>query len=293
MLPALPITAGPHGADAFHLLTLDLRVDLEDVQRALAFPARVGKPVDTHDDRVSGVDGLLGGVGVGLVGIGVRIVVSFGRGREGGLSGRLGRCGEGAVGLHVVGFGQAMARLAAIDHVKVIRVHTRMPVADPARITPELVRALKAKGKATYVVLHANHSHEMTDAAREACARFVDAGVPMLSQSVLLKGINDDPQTLGALMRTFVECRIKPYYLHHGDLAPGTSHLRTSIAEGQALMRALHGRSSGLCQPNYVLDIPGGHGKSPIGPNYLSHNGDGGYRIEDFNGALHCYPQTT
>lgn len=186
-----------------------------------------------------------------------------------------------------------VSRLAAIDHVKVIRVHTRMPVADPARITPELVRALKAKGKATYVVLHANHSHEMTDAAREACARFVDAGVPMLSQSVLLKGINDDPQTLGALMRTFVECRIKPYYLHHGDLAPGTSHLRTSIAEGQALMRALHGRSSGLCQPNYVLDIPGGHGKSPIGPNYLSHNGDGGYRIEDFNGALHCYPQTT
>jgi len=184
----------------------------------------------------------------------------------------------------------AVSRLAAIEHVKVIRVHTRVPVADPARITPELVRALKAKGKATYVVLHANHARELTDAAREACARFVDAGIPMLSQSVLLKGINDDPQTLGALMRAFVECRIKPYYLHHGDLAPGTSHLRTSIAEGQALMRGLRGRYSGLCQPTYVLDIPGGHGKSPVGPNYLTCDGADSYRVEDFNGALHWYP---
>ena len=124
---------------------------------------------------------------------------------------------------------QVVSRLAAIAHVKVIRVHTRVPVADPARITPELVRALKAKGKATYVVLHANHARELTDAAREACARLIDAGIPMLSQSVLLAGVNDDPQTLGALMRALVECRIKPYYLHHGDLAPGTSHLRTSI----------------------------------------------------------------
>ena len=91
----------------------------------------------------------------------------------------------------------------------------------------------------------------------------------MLSQSVLLRGVNDDAETLGALMRAFVENRIKPYYLHHCDLAPGTAHLRTGIEEGQALMRALHGRLSGLCQPTYVLDIPGGHGKSPIGPAYL------------------------
>ncbi|MEW6450287.1 MAG: lysine-2,3-aminomutase-like protein [Pseudomonadota bacterium] len=183
-----------------------------------------------------------------------------------------------------------VSRLAEIEHVKVVRIHTRVPVADPERVTPELVRALKAKGKATYVVLHANHAREMTGAAREACARFVDAGIPMLSQSVLLKDINDDPKTLGALMRAFVECRIKPYYLHHGDLAPGTSHLRTTIAEGQALMRGLRGRYSGLCQPTYVLDIPGGHGKSPIGPNYLTCDGTDSYRVEDFNGALHCYP---
>ena len=188
---------------------------------------------------------------------------------------------------------QVVARLAAIDHVKVIRVHTRIPVAEPARITPQLVSALKAKGKATYVVLHANHPRELTPAAREACARFVDAGVPMLSQSVLLAGVNDDVTTLGALMRALVECRIKPYYLHHGDLAPGTSHLRTSIERGQELMRALRGRTSGLCQPSYVLDIPGGHGKSPIGPNYLSRSEDDRTQVEDFNGGLHCYPPKT
>jgi lysine 2,3-aminomutase len=156
-----------------------------------------------------------------------------------------------------------------------------------------MVRALKPKGKATYVVLHANHARELTDAAREACARMIDAGIPMLSQSVLLAGVNDDAQTLGALMRALVENRIKPYYLHHGDLAPGTSHLRTSIEQGQQLMRALHGRLSGLCQPGYVLDIPGGFGKSPIGPAYLSRDGAGNIQVADFNGASHCYPPTT
>ena len=98
----------------------------------------------------------------------------------------------------------------------------------------------------------------------------IDAGIPMVSQSVLLRGVNDDAATLEALMRAFVECRIKPYYLHHGDLAPGTAHLRTTLEKGQELMRALRGRVSGLCQPDYVLDIPGGHGKAPVGPNYLS-----------------------
>jgi lysine 2,3-aminomutase len=171
----------------------------------------------------------------------------------------------------------------------VVRVHTRIPVADPERVTPSLVKALKACGKATYVVLHANHPRELAPAAREACARMVDAGIPMLSQSVLLRGVNDDAQTLGALLRALVECRIKPYYLHHGDLAPGTSHLRTDIAAGQALLRELRGRVSGLCQPTYVLDIPGGHGKSPIGPDYLTPLGDG-YAVEDFNGARHAYP---
>jgi lysine 2,3-aminomutase len=179
-----------------------------------------------------------------------------------------------------------MTRLAAIDHVKVIRLHTRIPVVAPERVTPALLRALRS-GKATFMVLHANHPRELTDKARAACARVIDAGIPLLSQSVLLRGINDDVETLGALMRALVECRIKPYYLHHADLASGTAHLRTSIAEGQALMRALQGRYSGLCQPQYVLDIPGGHGKSPIGPTYLSADGN---QITDFKGARHVYP---
>lgn len=184
-------------------------------------------------------------------------------------------------------------RLAGVEHVKVIRVHTRVPVVDPDRVTPALVDALKIPGKATYVVLHANHPRELAAPVRAACARIVDAGIPMLSQSVLLRGINDDAETLGTLMRAFVENRIKPYYLHHGDLAPGTSHLRTTIEEGRSLMRALRGRYSGLCQPTYMLDIPGGHGKAPIGPDYLvpCDNGSGEmrYRVEDFHGDQHYY----
>ncbi|WP_091739386.1 lysine-2,3-aminomutase-like protein [Phenylobacterium immobile] len=178
-----------------------------------------------------------------------------------------------------------MARLADIAHVKVVRLHTRVPAVDPERITPALVRALKCGDKAVYLALHANHPRELTPQARAACARIVDAGVPMLSQSVLLKGVNDDPEVLGALMRAFVETRIKPYYLHHGDLAPGTSHLRATLDEGQAVMRAMRGRWSGLCQPTYVLDIPGGHGKVPVGPHYW----DGEY-VEDPQGRLHAYP---
>jgi lysine 2,3-aminomutase len=188
-----------------------------------------------------------------------------------------------------------VAALAEIAHVKIVRVHTRVPVVAPARITAQAVQAIKAPGKATYVVLHVNHPRELSSRARAACARIIDAGIPMLSQSVLLRGVNDDPDTLAALMRTLVENRIKPYYLHHGDLAPGTSHRRTTILEGQALVRSLHGRLSGLCQPTYVLDIPGGHGKSPIGPTYLGrvpsvNNSEEHFEIEDFSGERHLYP---
>jgi lysine 2,3-aminomutase len=184
---------------------------------------------------------------------------------------------------------EVMRALGAIEHVKIVRVHTRVPVVAADLISVPLVRALKAGGNTVYVVLHANHPRELTERARAACARLVDAGIPMLSQSVLLRGVNDDAATLGALMRAFVENRIKPYYLHHGDLAPGTAHFRSGIEEGQALMRGLHGRLSGLCQPTYVLDIPGGHGKSPIGPSYLSRCDDR-FDVEDFNGRRHVYP---
>jgi lysine 2,3-aminomutase len=179
---------------------------------------------------------------------------------------------------------EIVTALDAIDHVGVIRIHTRVPAVDPARITHELIDALRAD-KAVYVVLHANHPREFTDQARAACRRIVDAGIPMLSQSVLLRGVNDDPATMEALLRAFVRNRIKPYYLHHADLAPGTSHFRTSLAEGQALMRDLRGRVSGLCQPTYVLDIPGGHGKVPVGPGYVHADGT----VEDPRGARHSY----
>ncbi len=185
---------------------------------------------------------------------------------------------------------EIMERLKPIAHVKIVRFHTRVPVVEPERINADLVSALKASGKATYVALHANHPRELTQEARDASARLIDAGVVMVSQSVLLKGVNDDADVLAALMRAFVETRIKPYYLHHPDLAPGTSHFRLSIEEGQALVASLRGRVSGLCQPTYILDIPGGHGKTVISAASIAADGGGCYTVTDFCGKEHAYP---
>jgi lysine 2,3-aminomutase len=180
------------------------------------------------------------------------------------------------------------ARLASIAHVRTIRWHTRVPFADPARVSEAFAQALRAKGAATWVGVHANHPREFSPAARTALARLADAGAGLVSQSVLLRGVNDDADTLAELMRAFVENRVKPYYLHHPDLAPGTGHFRLSIAEGQALVGALRGRLSGLAQPQYVIDIPGGHGKSPIGPHYL---GEDGRSVRDWRGVGHALPE--
>ena len=191
---------------------------------------------------------------------------------------------------------EVMADLAAIDHVKIIRIHTRVPMADPIRVSAEMVTALRVPNATTWLAVHANHAREFSPAAREACARIIDAGIPMVSQSVLLAGVNDNVQALEALMRAFVECRIKPYYLHHGDLAPGTAHLRTTLEKGQQLMREMRGRVSGLCQPEFVLDIPGGFGKAPVGPSYLARDSDSeaaAYQVTDFCGGLHAYPPRT
>ena len=184
--------------------------------------------------------------------------------------------------------GEIVRALAAIDHIGVIRIHTRLPVADPAKIDADLVAALKC-AKAVYVVVHCNHADELTVEAKAACARLVDAGIPMLSQSVLLAGVNDDERTMEALMRALVANRIKPYYLHHPDLARGTGHFRLPIERGQEILRSLRGRVSGLCQPTYVLDIPGGAGKVPVGPNYLTRGAEG-WRVSDPEGAAHDYP---
>src|SRR6185437_15348364 len=155
-------------------------------------------------------------------------------------------------------------RLEAIAHMAVIRFHTRVPVADPRRVGASLVAALAAD-KAVYVVVHANHPRELTPAMRAAVGRLVRAGIPVLSQSVLLRGVNDDASVLEALFRGLVAMRVKPYYLHHPDLAPATAHFRLGVAEGRRLVGALRGRVSGMCQPSYVLDIPGGWGKVPVG----------------------------
>ncbi|MCT7665417.1 lysine-2,3-aminomutase-like protein [Shinella kummerowiae] len=183
-----------------------------------------------------------------------------------------------------------MERLAAIAHVKIVRFHTRVPVVDPARIDAALVEALKASGKTTYVALHANHPREFTTEARDAIARIVDGGIVIISQTVLLKGINDDADVLAELMRTFVENRIKPYYLHHPDLAPGTAHFRLTLTEGRALVESLRGRVSGLCQPTYILDIPGGHGKVRADSTAVEEADDGCFRVRDFRGETHAYP---
>ncbi|HYM71437.1 MAG TPA: lysine-2,3-aminomutase-like protein [Stellaceae bacterium] len=189
--------------------------------------------------------------------------------------------------------GSIVQNLVAIEHVQVIRFHTRVPVVDPQRIGAELVKALAAE-KAIYVVIHANHPRELTDAARAAVTRLTRAGIPVLSQSVLLRGVNDEAAILEQLFRRLVAMRVKPYYLHHPDLARGTARFRGGIAAGQGLMRELRRRASGLCQPTYVLDIPGGHGKVPIGPSWL-RPGDGGdgWIVEDSGGRCHCYPPRT
>ncbi|MEO7208599.1 MAG: lysine-2,3-aminomutase-like protein [Steroidobacteraceae bacterium] len=181
-----------------------------------------------------------------------------------------------------------MRCLEDIKHIGVVRFHTRIPVVRPELIDLGLIDALKID-KAVYLILHTNHVRELTEEARRACAKLINSGFPMLSQTVLLKGVNADAQTLTSLFRALVEMRIKPYYLHHGDLAKGTKHFRTSIEQGQELMRTLRGTVSGLCQPLYVLDIPGGHGKVPIGPNYLSRSPEGSFEVCDVRGSMHTY----
>ncbi|HEY8194140.1 MAG TPA: lysine-2,3-aminomutase-like protein [Hyphomicrobium sp.] len=178
--------------------------------------------------------------------------------------------------------------LSAIPHVKILRWHTRVPVVDPTRVSDELIDALRATSKTVFVGLHTNHARELTADARVAIARLVDAGIPLVSQTVLLRGVNDDAGTLEALMRALVELRVKPYYLHHGDLAPGTAHFRTTIAEGQALMTELRKRLSGLALPTYVLDLPGAYGKVPL-ENYTRPDGNGRTHLRDAQNGEHIY----
>ena len=184
---------------------------------------------------------------------------------------------------------EVIAKLNAIPHLGVIRIHSRVPVVDPARINDAMIDALKSSEKAVWLLLHANHAREFVPESVAAIRKLVEAGLPMLGQSVLLRGVNDSPAALTDLFRAMVANRIKPHYLHHGDLARGTSHFRLSLAEGQNLMRRLRGHTSGLLQPTYILDIPGGHGKVPVGPGYAEPNDDGSWTVTDPWGCAHRY----
>jgi lysine 2,3-aminomutase len=185
--------------------------------------------------------------------------------------------------------GAIVRTLDRIEHVAVIRLHTRVPVVDPVRMRPALVAALNAD-KAVYVVIHANHPREVTANARAAVSRLVRAGIPVLSQTVLLRGVNDDAAVLEALFRALVAMRVRPYYLHQADLARGTAHFRVPIETGQHLVGTLRARASGLCQPTYVLDIPGGFGKVPLAASAIEPGAAGQWIVEDGEGRRHRYP---
>lgn len=178
--------------------------------------------------------------------------------------------------------------ISAIPHIGVLRIHSRAPLTNPERIDDEFLSLAQALDKPLYLVVHVNHAQEIDNTIKNTFRKLNRAGVILLSQSVLLKGVNDDAQTLETLFRMLIACHVKPYYLHHPDLAPGTSHFRVTIKDGQALMRLLRGRVSGIALPTYVLDIPGGHGKMPIGPAYVEELATH-YVIEDYQGKTHRY----
>ncbi|MCB9977234.1 MAG: lysine-2,3-aminomutase-like protein [Rhodospirillales bacterium] len=183
-----------------------------------------------------------------------------------------------------------LSRLNRISHVQVVRIHSRVPVADPQRITDTICNVLKSSGRPIYLVIHINHAQEITPEVEVALAQLRAAGCSLLSQSVLLKGVNDDPAVLESLFRRLIGLHVKPYYLHHPDLAVGTGHFRVTIERGREIMRALQGRLSGICLPRYVLDIPGGYGKVPVEHSYAVLLDEGRYVVEDIDGNLHFYP---
>lgn len=180
-------------------------------------------------------------------------------------------------------------RLAAMPHVAVLRVHTRAPTAAPSLVTAEWLAALKASGKALFVALHVNHARELNEPARAAIASLRDAGATLLAQTVLLAGVNDDAETLEALMRALMALQIKPYYLHHPDLAPGAGHFRLSLARGREIYAALARRLGGPALPTYVLDLPGGFGKARVAGAEAAPDGSGGWTIVDRAGRRHLY----
>ena len=179
-----------------------------------------------------------------------------------------------------------LRRLRSIQHVQYVRLATRAPVTLPQRITDELCAAIRESFEATWIMTHFNHPKELTDEARAACGRLADAGLPVMNQTVLLRAVNDNAETLETLFRGLVRSRVRPYYLLQMDPVGGTGHLRTPLRRGVELMAALQGRLSGIALPKLIVDTPGGLGKVPIGPSYVVEEGDGVTVLETFRGDL-------
>lgn len=183
-----------------------------------------------------------------------------------------------------------IASLRAIPHVDIIRIGTRVPVVMPMRITEELTGMLK-KYHPIWINTHFNHPNEITPDAERACAMIVDSGIPLGNQSVLLKGINDNADTMKELLLKLVHMRVRPYYLYQCDLSKGISHFRTKVDTGIDIIHKLTGNISGYAVPKYVIDAPGGGGKVPIGFNYVISKDDSEVVMENFQGKTYKYPQ--
>ena len=183
---------------------------------------------------------------------------------------------------------EILKRLRAVPHVEVIRIHTRTPGVLPQRISANLIQTLK-RYRPIFVNIHVNHPAEITAEAATACGRLADAGIPLGSQTVLLKGINDNAAVLTSLMRRLLTIRVKPYYLHHCDPARGTGHFRTSIRTGLNIMRNLRGHISGLCLPHYMIDLPDGGGKVPLLPEYVKKRQGDCLIVENHTGKTYRY----
>lgn len=182
--------------------------------------------------------------------------------------------------------------LNKIDHIKIVRIHSRAVLVNPDMFNSELIDTLKICNKPLYLVIHCNHPDEIDSLVSSKLNLLADSGIVLLDQTALLSGVNDSTEILESLFRKLVENRVKPYYLHHCDLVPGTSHFRTSIKDGQDILKGIRGRVSGVCWPTYVLDIPGGYGKVPLGPIYYEKNECGNTIIMDYKGNLHDYPDS-
>jgi lysine 2,3-aminomutase len=184
---------------------------------------------------------------------------------------------------------EILEALGSISHVGMVRIHSRVPCTLPMRVTPRLVSALGAC-RPLYLNTHVNHPDEITPEMEKACAMLADAGIPLGCQTVLLRGVNDDPVTMAALMKRLVRIRVRPYYLHHPDPVAGTAHFRPSLETGLAVMKALRGNLSGLCVPQYMIDLPGGNGKVPLLPEYLKSISGNIARVENYQGRICAYP---